>query len=140
MSFSGVHRAAARLRTLRGLSTAPGGLSTAPGSLSLPSQRLERPAPSTGLEALKRAPLTFEENRMLRNRHLAPALKMHYDGSRAGPIKLAYGEGQYLYDTDGVRYLDCVNNVCHVGHCHPRVVKAAAQQLATLNTSECHQP
>ena len=28
-----------------------------------------------------------------------------------------------------------VNNVCHVGHCHPKVVAAAAEQLATLNTN-----
>ena len=34
-----------------------------------------------------------------------------------------------------VEYLDCVNNVCHVGHCHPHVVAAAAKQLATLNTN-----
>merc|ERR1719440_1585911 len=46
---------------------------------------------------------------------------------------MASAEGQYMYDTAGRRYLDCVNNVCHVGHCHPRVVAAAAAQLATLN-------
>ena len=28
-----------------------------------------------------------------------------------------------------------VNNVCHVGHCHPKVVKAGADQLAKLNTN-----
>jgi len=28
-----------------------------------------------------------------------------------------------------------VNNVCHVGHCHPKVVEAASRQLATLNTN-----
>ena len=83
----------------------------------------------------KKKPLSYAENRKLRARHLAPALKMHYDGSAEGPIKLAYGEGQYLYDTDGQRYIDCVNNVCHVGHCHPRVVAAAAAQLAELNTN-----
>ena len=34
------------------------------------------------------------------------------------------GRGAFLYDESGKEYLDCVNNVCHVGHCHPRVVKA----------------
>jgi 4-aminobutyrate aminotransferase-like enzyme len=42
---------------------------------------------------------------------------------------------QYLYDEDGRRYLDLVNNVCHVGHCHPYVVAAATQQMAELNTN-----
>ena len=80
-------------------------------------------------------PLSAEENRALRERYLAPALKMHYTDSIAGPIKVAFAQGQYIFDSDGNRYLDCVNNVCHVGHCHPRVVQAAAQQLATINTN-----
>lgn len=50
-------------------------------------------------------------------------------------LALHTGSGQYLYDTDGRRYLDCVNNVCHVGHTHPRVVRAAAAQLSILNTN-----
>ncbi|HUU33322.1 MAG TPA: aminotransferase class III-fold pyridoxal phosphate-dependent enzyme, partial [Vicinamibacterales bacterium] len=33
------------------------------------------------------------------------------------------------------RYLDCYNNVAHVGHCHPRVVAALAAQAARLNTN-----
>ena len=83
----------------------------------------------------KLAPLTFEQNRELRKRHLSPSLKAHYDGSPAGPIKLASGKGTYLYDVEGKKYLDCVNNVCHVGHCHPRIVQAASAQLARLNTN-----
>lgn len=50
------------------------------------------------------------------------------------PVHLARGEGVWLFDTDGRRYLDCYNNVAHVGHCHPRVVEAIARQAATLNT------
>ena len=42
---------------------------------------------------------------------------------------------QYLYDTDGRTYLDAVNNVPHVGHCHPRVVEAGRRQMAVLNTN-----
>jgi ethanolamine-phosphate phospho-lyase len=83
----------------------------------------------------KRGALSFEENRRLRKAHLAPSVKAHYDNTEAGPLHVAYGEGQYLYDTAGRRYLDCVNNVCHVGHCHPRVVQAATLQLGTLNTN-----
>ncbi len=50
------------------------------------------------------------------------------------PVHLARGEGVWLWDKAGTRYLDCYNNVPHVGHCHPRVVDAIATQAATLNT------
>ena len=39
------------------------------------------------------------------------------------------GDGQYLYDELGECYLDTRNNVCHVGHCHPRVVRAVCDQV-----------
>ena len=42
---------------------------------------------------------------------------------------------QYLYDEEGRAYLDAVNNVSHVGHCHPRVVRAGQEQMAVLNTN-----
>jgi 4-aminobutyrate aminotransferase-like enzyme len=35
----------------------------------------------------------------------------------------------------GTRYLDCVNNVAHVGHSHPSVGLAVAAQTLTLNTN-----
>lgn len=50
------------------------------------------------------------------------------------PVHLVKGEGVWLWDADGKRYLDCYNNVPHVGHCHPRVVEAIARQASTLNT------
>lgn len=50
------------------------------------------------------------------------------------PLNLVRGEGAFLYDADGTRYLDAYNNVPSVGHCHPRVVEAVARQMATLNT------
>ena len=45
------------------------------------------------------------------------------------------GAGPYLFDHRGRPYLDLVNNVCHVGHCHPRVVAAGQEQMARLNTN-----
>lgn len=44
------------------------------------------------------------------------------------------GEGAYLYDTNGARYLDftCGIGVTNTGHCHPRVVKAIQEQAAKL--------
>ena len=51
------------------------------------------------------------------------------------PLKIVRGLGQYLYDDTGRAYLDCVNNVAHVGHCHPYVVAAGQRQMAVLNTN-----
>lgn len=46
------------------------------------------------------------------------------------PLVITRGKGAYLYDEAGREYLDCVNNVCHVGHCHPEVVAAGAKYAA----------
>lgn len=50
------------------------------------------------------------------------------------PVHPVRGEGAWLRDADGTRYLDMYNNVAGVGHCHPRVVDAVSRQVATLNT------
>ena len=62
---------------------------------------------------------------------LNPALSLSYQQ----PLKIVRGRGPYLYDEAGQPYLDCVNNVAHVGHSHPRVVRAAQDQMALLNTN-----
>lgn len=67
----------------------------------------------------------------LRRQHLNPTLSMSYQE----PIKMVRGAGAYLYDQDENAYLDMVNNVCHVGHCHPTVVAAGQAQMAQLNTN-----
>jgi 4-aminobutyrate aminotransferase-like enzyme len=51
------------------------------------------------------------------------------------PLHFVRGEGVWLYDAEGRRYLDAYNNVPHVGHCHPRVSGAIAKQASLLNTS-----
>jgi len=51
------------------------------------------------------------------------------------PLKIVRGWRQYLYDETGRAYLDVYNNVPLVGHSHPRVVAAAQEQLAVLNTN-----
>lgn len=51
------------------------------------------------------------------------------------PLHLVRGEGVWLVDVDGRRYLDVYNNVPVVGHGHPRVVEAIAGQAARLNTN-----
>lgn len=69
---------------------------------------------------------------MIRRRRslLGSAYRLFYEN----PVHLVRGEGVWLYDADGQRYLDMYNNVPHVGHCHPHVVEAIAKQSATLNT------
>ncbi len=66
-----------------------------------------------------------------RKKHVGPSLSLAYER----PLHIVRGKGQYLYDAFDLTYLDCVNNVCHVGHCHPKVVEAATRQMAKLNTN-----
>ncbi|SPF78878.1 5-aminovalerate aminotransferase DavT [Aliiroseovarius pelagivivens] len=65
-----------------------------------------------------------------RNRLLGPNVSTFYDD----PIHVVKGEGVWLWDADGRKYLDCYNNVPHVGHCNERVVEAICRQASTLNT------
>ncbi len=51
------------------------------------------------------------------------------------PLHIVRGAGQYLFDAEGRRYIDFYNNVPHVGHSHPHVVRAAQKQMAVLNTN-----
>jgi 4-aminobutyrate aminotransferase-like enzyme len=67
-----------------------------------------------------------------RSRVFGPALSpLTYDR----PLHLVRGDGVWLYDAGGERFLDCYNNVPVVGHCHPRVTDAIARQSRLLNTN-----
>jgi 4-aminobutyrate aminotransferase-like enzyme len=50
------------------------------------------------------------------------------------PPVLVRGEGVYLFDSDGRRYLDCYSGVTVVsaGHCNPEIIEAAIEQLRKL--------
>lgn len=72
-----------------------------------------------------------QELTKFRKKHLGKSLSLSYEQ----PLKILRGEGAYLIDDSGRRYLDTVNNVAHVGHEHPRVVKAGQEQLSVLNTN-----
>ncbi len=65
-----------------------------------------------------------------RTRLLGPNVATFFDE----PVHIVRGEGVWLWDAHGRKYLDCYNNVPHVGHCHPKVVEAICKQAATLNT------
>ncbi len=73
----------------------------------------------------------YSELEQKRNAHIGRNLSISYKKH----LKIVKGALQYLYDDKGNTFVDCVNNVSHVGHCHPTVVKAMQKQLATLNTN-----
>ena len=66
-----------------------------------------------------------------RRRVMGGRLYVFYDP----PLHMVKGEGVWLTASDGKRYLDCYNNVPHVGHCHPYVTEAIVRQARTLNTN-----
>eukprot|EP00117_Sycon_ciliatum_P003953 scpid20384/ scgid8524/ Alanine--glyoxylate aminotransferase 2-like 1 len=67
-----------------------------------------------------------------RRKHIGPNVPVFFPEE---PLHIVRGRGQYFYDDEGRKILDCINNVCHVGHCHPHVVARAQKQMAELNTN-----
>ena len=82
------------------------------------------------MTAAKNSRLHVDALMKRRAKVLGPNVSTFYDD----PVPLVRGEGVWVWDSDGNKYLDCYNNVPHVGHCHPHVVDAIAKQAATLNT------
>ena len=78
-------------------------------------------------------PVSAENEELVndRKKYLGKSLSLSYKV----PLKIERGEMQYLLSQTGRRYLDTVNNVAHVGHEHPRIVKAGQRQMAVLNTN-----
>ena len=66
-----------------------------------------------------------------RKQNLGRGMSLQYEE----PLYIVRGSGVNLIDNWGRKYLDTVNNVAHVGHEHPRVVKAGQKQMALLNTN-----
>jgi 4-aminobutyrate aminotransferase-like enzyme/Ser/Thr protein kinase RdoA (MazF antagonist) len=87
--------------------------------LGIPAKKFLPAAPSLG------------ETLSARKRVLGQNLSVSY----RRPLKIVRGWRQYLYDETGRAFLDVYNNVPLVGHSHPRVVQAASEQLALLNTN-----
>lgn len=83
-------------------------------------------------EALRDRPAPGLASSIARRRAvLGPALSLSYDE----PIQPVRGDGVWLWDADGTRYLDAYNNVPQVGHSRPEVVEAIARQLRVLTTN-----
>jgi len=71
------------------------------------------------------------EMREAREGGISSSLSLSY----AEPIAMSGGGLQFMYAYDGQTYLDLVNNICHVGHCSPKVIQALSRQAAKLNTN-----
>ena len=70
--------------------------------------------------------ITYEDYKQ----YLSPAL------SKATNLVIDHGEGSYVWDVSGRRYLDWVQGIAvnALGHCHPRVVEAIREQVGKLLT------
>ncbi|CAH1279640.1 unnamed protein product [Diabrotica balteata] len=77
-------------------------------------------------------PLSKQESLNLRQKLIGEPCQLFF---RQNPLKIVRAKGQYMYDEKDDSYLDCINNVAHVGHCHPEVVKAGSEQMASLSTN-----
>lgn len=93
------------------------------------------PAPFIGahvLPAPRRARRVDPAADLTRREAAFDALQGHY---YQAPPQIERGWREFLIDTDGRHYLDMVNNVAAVGHGHPRLADAAADQWRMLNTN-----
>ena len=86
-------------------------------------QEVEEPSQSGGD--------SYQARLARRTRLLGPCYYLFYQR----PLTIVRGQGVWLYDEEGRRYLDVYNNVPHVGHCHPHVLHAINEQGRRLNTS-----
>lgn len=84
-----------------------------------------------GFKPLINASNDYSEHESKRKKLIGQNLSISYQAH----LKIDKGALQYLYDDKGNTYIDCVNNVSHVGHCHPTVARAMQKQIATLNTN-----
>lgn len=115
-----------------------GGGSSTTASSSIPSPAAEaakklvaeeeRKAKNVGTkEAAKVPPANKAQLLAERRRMIGSKCQTFY---ASDPFIVSRASMQYLFDENGDRFLDCISNVQHVGHCHPHVVSAICSQLA----------
>ena len=65
---------------------------------------------------------------------LTEVVKYSANNYKPLPVVLERGEGAWVWDVDGKKYLDCLSaySAVNQGHCHPAIVKAAQEQAARL--------
>jgi 4-aminobutyrate aminotransferase len=76
------------------------------------------------------APMSRDEVLAKHKRFVFPSVANYYQT----PLVLARGEGSWVWDADGNRYLDFFGGILtvSVGHCHPKVVARVVEQVGTL--------
>ena len=94
-----------------------------------PRVSAETVGPCAGRPARRRENERHDRSATRRNAALGAGAPLFYEV----PLHIVRGEGVYLFDADGRRYVDMYNNVPCVGHANPHVVEAMARQQATLN-------
>lgn len=85
---------------------------------------------STVKSGSRRRALSYEQCAQIRSDHLFPCMTAHFKE----PLLIERGEGQYLYDHTGKKYLDLFAGIVtvSVGHCHPRINKVLFDQAQKL--------
>lgn len=111
-------------------------MSTAKGSFLLKSTD----TPSVAASTVQEPSLVNSESVALgksliksHDQNLGPNLSLFYKSD--GGLVVTKGEGVYLIDSDGNKYVDCANNVACVGHSHPAVVAAGVKGLSEIQTN-----
>jgi 4-aminobutyrate aminotransferase-like enzyme len=89
------------------------------------------PRPLLGIEVMHDENLNASDILKVRKKNLGKSYSLSYQE----PLHILRAHGQYLYDETGRKFLDCVNNVPHVGHQNITVVEAAMAQMQLLNTN-----
>jgi 4-aminobutyrate aminotransferase-like enzyme/Ser/Thr protein kinase RdoA (MazF antagonist) len=91
------------------------------------------PDPSLLFDIMSTKPVEIDHSKMLeyRKQHLGKSLSLSY----SVPLYIVSGEGNFLIDDSGRKYLDTVNNVAHVGHQNFNVINTGIKQMQLLNTN-----
>ncbi len=76
---------------------------------------------------------SYDDVIKLRRQYYSRSTSVSY--SNTGPLMIMRGDKSHLFDHNGRKYLDTRNNVAHVGHQNPNVVRAIIKQVSTLNTN-----
>ena len=103
----------------------------APGESGVWKAASPDPAVLLGIDASDAGPCAVRDLLDQRRARFCSSMSVSYDE----PLEIVQGRGAALFASDGRAYLDAVNNVPHVGHCHERVVRAGQAQMGMLNTN-----
>lgn len=104
-----------------------------PDELRLFNALCPNPAVLMNLSDAKTAYTVISKSEVQQQRHekFAENLKLSYQQ----PVMFLRGWRHHLFDEWGRPFLDCYNNVPHVGHAHPRIQAVAADQLLRMNSN-----